>query len=110
MSIMQNTTSCIKEEWKTYSERAESHYLENTASVESGKENMVDVLKKWLVSYSIHFPRQCRISSKSSSLNLEITRCSLEQAKLGEQQWNSAQESLLSLEKRNVASVHEIVR
>ncbi|KAL8496794.1 hypothetical protein ACS0TY_020464 [Phlomoides rotata] len=81
MSIMQNTTSSIKEEWKTYSERAESHYLEDTASVESGKENMVDVLNKCL-----------------------------EQAKLGAQQWNNAQDSLLSIEKKNVASVDEIVR
>lgn len=29
---------------------------------------------------------------------------------MGEEQWNSAQESLLSLEKSNVASVDEIIR
>lgn len=34
----------------------------------------------------------------------------MEQAKLGAQQWKSAQESLLHLEKSNVASVDEIVR
>lgn len=35
---------------------------------------------------------------------------SKEQAKLGAQQWKNAQESLLSLEKSNVASMDEIVR
>lgn len=36
--------------------------------------------------------------------------CSMEQAKLGAQQWKSAQESLLHLERSNVASVDELVR
>ncbi|KAK6142057.1 hypothetical protein DH2020_013886 [Rehmannia glutinosa] len=81
MSIMQDSTSSIKEEWTSYAQRAESRYLEDTASVESGKENMENVIRKCL-----------------------------EQAQLGAQQWNNAQESLLSLEKRNVASVDEIVR
>lgn len=34
----------------------------------------------------------------------------MEQAKLGAQQWKNSQESLLHLEKSNVASVDEIVR
>ncbi|XP_073311252.1 kinesin-like protein KIN-5D [Primulina huaijiensis] len=81
MSIMQDTTCSIKAEWTSYMESAESHYLENTALVESGKNDMEDVLYKCM-----------------------------EQAKLGAQQWKNAQESLHSLEKSNVASMDEIVR
>lgn len=69
---MQTTTSSIKEECKTYSERAESQYLEDTASVESGKENMVVVLKKWLVSQLLTLDN-AGFRPKSSSVNLEIT-------------------------------------
>ncbi|XP_057781687.1 kinesin-like protein KIN-5D [Salvia miltiorrhiza] len=81
MSTMQETTGSIKAEWTSYTQSAESHYLEDTASVQIGKEDMEDVLHKCM-----------------------------EQAKLGAQQWKSAQESLLHLEKTNVASVDEIVR
>lgn len=35
---------------------------------------------------------------------------SLQKAKMGQKQWSSAQESLLSLEKTNVASVDDIIR
>ncbi|KAK6142214.1 hypothetical protein DH2020_000011 [Rehmannia glutinosa] len=76
MSIMQDSTSSIKEEWTSYAQRAESRYLEDTASWKVEK-------KIWKI---------------------------LEQAQLGAQQWNNAQESLLSLEKRNVASVDEMGR
>lgn len=57
MSIMQETSGSIKEEWTSYTRSAESHYRENTASVESGKEDIQDVLHKWLVTFvykSIH--------------------------------------------------------
>ncbi|KAH6821999.1 P-loop containing nucleoside triphosphate hydrolases superfamily protein [Perilla frutescens var. hirtella] len=81
MSIMQNATSSMKSEWTSYSARAESHYLQNTSLLESGKEEMKDVIQK----------------------------CS-DEAKLGAQQWNNAQDSLLTLQKRNVALVDEIVR
>ncbi|KAG8387758.1 hypothetical protein BUALT_Bualt02G0054600 [Buddleja alternifolia] len=81
MSIIQDTTSSIKDEWGNYTQSAESRYLEDTASVESGKKDMEEVLHKCL-----------------------------EQAKSGSQQWKNVQESLLCLEKRNVASVDEIVR
>ncbi|KAK6142088.1 hypothetical protein DH2020_012190 [Rehmannia glutinosa] len=47
MSTMQDSTSSIKEEWTSYAQRAESRYLEDTASVESGKENMENVIRKW---------------------------------------------------------------
>ncbi|KAL8516151.1 hypothetical protein ACS0TY_014716 [Phlomoides rotata] len=81
MSIMQETTGSIKAEWTSYTQSAESNYHENTASVESGKEDIEDVLHKCM-----------------------------EQAKLGAQQWKKSQESLLHLEKSNVGSVDEIVR
>ncbi|KAK6144525.1 hypothetical protein DH2020_021345 [Rehmannia glutinosa] len=81
MSIMQETTCSIKAEWTSYTQSAESHYVEDTSSVETGKEDMEVVLHKCL-----------------------------EQAKLGAQQWENAQESLFHLEKSNVASVDEIVR
>ncbi|KAG6415077.1 hypothetical protein SASPL_122479 [Salvia splendens] len=81
MSTMQETTGSIKAEWTSYTQSAESHFLEDTASVQIGKGDMEDVLHKCM-----------------------------EQAKLGAQQWKSAQESLLHLEKTNVASVDEIVR
>ncbi|KAL1558091.1 Kinesin-like protein KIN-5D [Salvia divinorum] len=81
MSTMQETTGSIKAEWTSYTQSAESHYLEDTASVQIGKEEMEDALHKCM-----------------------------EQAKFGAQQWKSAQESLLHLEKTNVASVDEIVR
>ncbi|XP_022847001.1 kinesin-like protein KIN-5D [Olea europaea var. sylvestris] len=81
MSVMQNTACSIKAEWTNYMEKAESHYLESTASVERGKKDMEEVLQNCL-----------------------------EKAKLGAQQWCNAQESLLDLEESNVASVDEIVR
>lgn len=44
---MQNTACSIKAEWTNYMEKAESHYLENTASVERGKKDMEEVLQNW---------------------------------------------------------------
>ncbi|KAL3850731.1 hypothetical protein ACJIZ3_012613 [Penstemon smallii] len=81
MSCMQDNTSSTKAKWASYTESSESHYLEDTASVEHGKKDMENVLHKCL-----------------------------EEAKSGAQQWKTAQESLLRLEKSNVASVDEIVR
>ncbi|CAA0823153.1 P-loop containing nucleoside triphosphate hydrolases superfamily protein [Striga hermonthica] len=81
MSTMQENTCSIKSEWISYTKSTESHYLEDTASVESSKQGMEDILYKCLG-----------------------------QAKLGAGQWKNAQESLLHLEKNNVASVDKIVR
>lgn len=81
MSTMQDSSSSARGEWKNYEQKAESHYLEDTARVESGKKDLQEVLQNCL-----------------------------EKTKMGSQQWSSAQESLLSLEKSNVASVDEIVR
>lgn len=81
MSTMQNSTASVKVEWSSYIGKAETHYSEDTAAVESGKKDIEEVLQKCL-----------------------------QKAKMGQQQWSSAQESLLSLEKSNVASVNDIIR
>ncbi|XP_058199652.1 kinesin-like protein KIN-5D [Rhododendron vialii] len=81
MSTMQDSSSAVKAEWKVYTEKAETHYLEDTAAVESGKKDMEEVLQSCL-----------------------------QKARIGAQQWSNAQDSLLGLEKNNVASVEDIVR
>ncbi|XP_076936470.1 kinesin-like protein KIN-5D [Bidens hawaiensis] len=81
MATMKDSSSCIRNDWINYTKKAESHYLEDTAAVESGKIDLDEVLQNCL-----------------------------QKTKMGSQQWNSAQESLISLEKSNVASVDEIVR
>uniref|UniRef100_A0A5B6ZZT6 Kinesin motor domain-containing protein n=1 Tax=Davidia involucrata TaxID=16924 RepID=A0A5B6ZZT6_DAVIN len=81
MSIMQDSTSSVKTDWTIYMEKAETHYLEDTAAVESGKKYLEEVLQN------------CK-----------------QKVEMGAQQWKNAQESLLNLEKSNVASMDEIVR
>ncbi|XP_019177658.1 PREDICTED: kinesin-like protein KIN-5D isoform X2 [Ipomoea nil] len=81
MSTMHDSTSSVKDEWTTYMEKAESYYLEDTVCVENSKKEMEVVVQSCL-----------------------------QKAKMGAQQWNDAQRSLLNLEEANVASVHEIVR
>ncbi|XP_010520314.1 PREDICTED: kinesin-like protein KIN-5D isoform X2 [Tarenaya hassleriana] len=81
MSTMEDSTSSIKAEWSLHMEKTESTYLEDTSAVEGGKKAMEDVL----------------------------INC-LEKAKMSAHQWRNAQESLLSLEGNNVASVDSIVR
>ncbi|XP_016648782.1 PREDICTED: 125 kDa kinesin-related protein isoform X1 [Prunus mume] len=81
MSTMQDSTSSIKAKWTVHMEKTESHYLEDTFAVESGKKDMEEVLQNCL-----------------------------KQATMGAEQWKNAQGSLLSLEKSNVASVDSIVR
>ncbi|KAK7261422.1 hypothetical protein RIF29_27732 [Crotalaria pallida] len=78
---MQDSTSSVKEEWRVHMEKTESNYHENTSAVESGKKDLVEVLQTCL-----------------------------NKAEVGSQQWKNAQESLLSLEKRNAASVDTIIR
>ena len=46
MSNMQDPTSFVKVEWSRYIDKAETHYCENTASVESGKKDIDEVLQK----------------------------------------------------------------
>ncbi|XP_021809181.1 kinesin-like protein KIN-5D [Prunus avium] len=81
MSTMQDSTSSIKAKWTIHMEKTESHYLEDTFAVESGKKDMEEVLQNCL-----------------------------KQATMGAEQWKNAQGSLLGLEKSNVASVDSIVR
>ncbi|KAK1589136.1 hypothetical protein Q3G72_030853 [Acer saccharum] len=81
MSTMQESTSSVKAEWTVHMEKTESNYLEDTSAVESGKKDLEVVLQNCL-----------------------------ETATVGARQWKNAQESLLSLEKSNVASVDSIVR
>ncbi|XP_031111076.1 kinesin-like protein KIN-5D [Ipomoea triloba] len=81
MSTMHDSTSLVKDEWTMYMEKAELYYLGDTVSVENIKKEMEVVLQSCL-----------------------------QKAKMGAQQWNNAQRSLLNLEEVNVASVHEIVR
>ncbi|KAG4384698.1 hypothetical protein GLYMA_13G330600v4 [Glycine max] len=78
---MQESTSSVKAEWRVHMEKTEFNYHEDTSAVESGKKDLVEALQ-----------------------------ICLNKAKVGSQQWRKAQESLLSLEKRNAASVDTIVR
>ncbi|THU45600.1 hypothetical protein C4D60_Mb02t19700 [Musa balbisiana] len=81
MSTAHKFTSSVKEQWKSYMEETEDHYLEDIAAVENGKLRLDEGL------------RSC-----------------MEKAKLGSQQWRDAQNSLLNLDKVNVASVDSVVR
>ncbi|KAF8402800.1 hypothetical protein HHK36_010891 [Tetracentron sinense] len=81
MSTMQDSTSSVKDEWTTYIEQTEVHYHEDTAAVESGKNGLEEGLQHCMT-----------------------------KVKMGALQWRNAQESLLSLEKGNVASVDSIIK
>lgn len=107
MSTMKDSSSCIRDEWSNHTKKAESHYLEDTAAVESGKKDLDEVLQNWYA----NFMQKKLEGSLSMSILLTLINCySLQKAKMGSQQWSNAQESLLRLEKSNVASVDEIVR
>ncbi|KAK4375149.1 hypothetical protein RND71_005826 [Anisodus tanguticus] len=80
MSTMQDSTTSVKAEWTNYMEKAECHYLEDTASMENGKKEMEEVLQNCL-----------------------------QKAKLGAEQWTNAQRSLISLEEKNVAFMDKII-
>ncbi|KAE8670456.1 P-loop containing nucleoside triphosphate hydrolases superfamily protein isoform 2 [Hibiscus syriacus] len=81
MSTMKESTTVVKTEWNVHMGTTESHYIEDTSAVESEKKDMQEVLENCM-----------------------------KKAKMSAQQWRNAQESLLSLEKRNVDSVDSIVR
>ncbi|KAI3514212.1 hypothetical protein L1887_12531 [Cichorium endivia] len=81
MSTMKESSSYVRIECTNYTKKTETDYLENTSAVENGKKNLDDVLKNCL-----------------------------QKVQMGSQQWSKDQESLLTLEKNNVASVDEIVR
>ena len=50
MSTMKESSSSVRVEWKNYTRKAETHYLEDTAAVENGKKNLDDILHNWWVS------------------------------------------------------------
>lgn len=81
MSTVQVFTSSVKDQWTAYMEQTETHYGKDTAAVESGKHSLEEGLK--------HCMTKARVSA---------------------QQWINAQDSLVKLEKANVASVNSIVR
>jgi kinesin family protein 11 len=81
MSAMQDSASSIKVQWNSHIVQAESHHLDNISAVEVAKEDM----------QKMHL------------------KC-LENSKTGTQQWKTAQESLVDLEKRNVATADSIIR
>ncbi|OWM68852.1 kinesin-like protein KIN-5D [Punica granatum] len=81
MSTMQVSTSSVKAEWTAHMKKTESQYIEDTAAVEIGKKDLEEVLENCL-----------------------------KKAKLGVEQWKNAQESVIGLEKSNVASVDYMVR
>ncbi|KAG5602908.1 hypothetical protein H5410_034278 [Solanum commersonii] len=116
MSTMQDSTTSVKDEWTNYMEKAECHYLEDTASVEKGKKEMEGVLQNWyvLLAYLISLLKKNFVFFSSVSFSwplclLEYVLCSLQKAKLGAEQWTNAQRSLVSLEERNVAFMDKIV-
>ncbi|RWR95516.1 kinesin-like protein KIN-5D [Cinnamomum micranthum f. kanehirae] len=81
MSTMQEFTLSVKDQWTAYMEKTETHYLEDTAAVERGKHGLEEGLQ--------HCMTKARVSA---------------------QQWKHAQESLVNLERGNVASISSIVR
>ncbi|GAA0172516.1 microtubule binding motor protein [Lithospermum erythrorhizon] len=81
MSSMQNSTSCVKTEWTAFMGNAESDYQEDTAFVESGKQEIKDAIDNCM-----------------QKVNVSV------------QHWSKAEESLLSLEGNSVALLNEIVR
>ncbi|XP_068667950.1 kinesin-like protein KIN-5D [Aristolochia californica] len=81
MSTLQDVTFSVKGQWAAFMEETEGHYLEDIAAVEDGKQSIELGL------------RDCMAKTKSSA-----------------QQWRNAQESVMSLENGNVASVDSIVR
>lgn len=44
---MQDSTSSVKAEWKLHMEKTESNYHEDTSAVESGKNDLVEVIRHW---------------------------------------------------------------
>ncbi|EOA26502.1 hypothetical protein CARUB_v10022551mg [Capsella rubella] len=81
MSAMKDSASSVNVKWNAHMVQAESHHLDNISAVEVAKEDMQKMLLKCL-----------------------------ENSKTGTQQWKTAQESLVDLEKRNVASADSIIR
>lgn len=81
ISTAREFTTSVRKEWAVCMEGTESRYLEDTAAVETGKHSLEEGLQ------------QC-----------------MAKARTGSEQWKTAQDSLLDLGERNVASIDLIVR
>ncbi|XP_042464696.1 kinesin-like protein KIN-5A [Zingiber officinale] len=81
MLAAHDSTSSIKEQWKKYTDDSETYYLEDTASIERGKNGLEE-------GFGI-----CKAKTK-----------------MGAQQWIDAQNSLLKLGEGHVLSVDSIIR
>lgn len=81
VSTMQDSTSSIKSEWTAHIHQTEKQYLDDTSSVENVKKDLEGVLQ-----------------------------ACMKKAKLGGQQWRTAQDSLLGLENSSVSSIDSIIR
>lgn len=47
MSTASDFTCRIKEQWKAYKEKTQKHYIEDSAAVESGRNDIEEGLKSW---------------------------------------------------------------
>lgn len=47
MSELQDFTSSAQEEWTSYMEEMEKHYIEDTTAVETGKDGLGGGLRHW---------------------------------------------------------------
>lgn len=46
---MQDSTSSVKAEWRVHMEKTESNYHEDTCAVETGKQDLEEILQIWYV-------------------------------------------------------------
>ncbi|KAM0948208.1 putative plus-end-directed kinesin ATPase [Dioscorea sansibarensis] len=81
MSTAQEFTLSVKEQWAVHMNETENNYKDSTAAVESSKSSMEEGF------------RHC-----------------LARARMGSEQWQNAQSSLLGLGKENLTSVESIIR
>lgn len=109
MSTMQDSSSSIKAEWNLHMVKTESNYHQDTSAVESGKKTMQEVLLNWYINKFQKLINFYIVQELSFCHAWSMDHCSLEKAESAHQ-WRKAQESLVSLERNNVASVDSIVR
>ncbi|KAG4988653.1 hypothetical protein JHK82_030990 [Glycine max] len=86
---MQDSTSSVKSEWKLHMEKTESNYHEDTSAVESGKNDLVEVIRHWGGMEANHLLRD-RFSSAVST--------TLEDAEIANKDINSSIEHSLQLD------------
>lgn len=76
---MQVSTSSVRREWTNYMDKAEYHYLEDNAAVESGRREMEETLLNWFVlilffffSFSFSFFQDIELTSSHMVLVLHF--------------------------------------